>query len=240
MRVKRQMFCLRNYFLMSGSAASCGLIISKKWCFAVTGVGGGPMVPLCGGVSTITSRTGNIKTGVMPWAWLPFPYQPSGQVYGVFPRKLVGTGAAGKGFLSGKAWGSGLISLNTAGVPLPNPLISNIIMCLRNSPTLEQEAQKGPQVFVPPWQQAGYPPKQSPIPSTRLANWTATIRRKTNFVDSMAWGVKKIFRQRQRGKLCACRFVWAQQLSHQHYQPVLNNLHFLSAKTEGPSPGIFL
>ena len=86
--------------------------------------------------------------------------------------------------------------LNTAGVPLPKPLISNIIMCMRNSPTLkmfvadciwsklyptylEQEAQKGPQVFVPPWQQAGYPPKHSPIPSTRLANWMATTRRKT-------------------------------------------------------------
>ena len=27
--------------------------------------------------------------------------------------------------------------LNTAGVPLPKPLISNIIMCLRNSPTLK-------------------------------------------------------------------------------------------------------
>ena len=44
---------------------------------------------------------------------------------------------------------------------------------------LEQEAQKGPQVFFPPWQQAGYPPKHSPIPSTRVANWMATTRRKT-------------------------------------------------------------
>ena len=39
--------------------------------------------------------------------------------------------------------------LNTAGVPRPNPLMSNIIMCIRNSPTLEQEAQNGPHVFSP-------------------------------------------------------------------------------------------
>ena len=41
---------------------------------------------------------------------------------------------------------------------------------------LEQEAQKGPQVFFPPWQQAGYPPKHSPMPSTNEANCTATMR----------------------------------------------------------------
>ena len=80
--------------------------------------------------------------------------------------KLVGFGWAGNGSLSGKAWGSGLINLKTPGVPLPKPLISNIIMCIRNSPTLEQEAQKGPHVFLPPWQQAGYPPKQSPMLDT--------------------------------------------------------------------------
>lgn len=45
-----------------------------------------------------------------------------------------------------------------------------------SAPHLEQEAQKGPQVFFPPWQQAGYPPKHSPMPSTIEANCTATMR----------------------------------------------------------------
>ena len=42
-----------------------------------------------------------------------------------------------------------LLTLNTIGVPIPNPIMSNMFMCLRNSPTLEQEAQRGPQVFLP-------------------------------------------------------------------------------------------
>ena len=49
---------------------------------------------------------------------------------------------------------------------------------------LEQDAQNGPHVFLPPLQQAGYPPpKQSPIPSAwskRQASWTATIRATTS------------------------------------------------------------
>jgi hypothetical protein len=94
--------------------------------------------------------------------------------------------------LSGNAWGSGLIRPNTAGVPFPNPIISNIIMCRKNSPTLEQDAQNGPHVFLPPLQQAGYPPpKHSPIPSawsSRQASWMATTRATTSFVDSILVG----------------------------------------------------
>lgn len=78
---------------------------------------------------------------------------------------LVGNGLAGNGTLLGCAWGSGLIIRKTPGVPLPKPIMSNIIMCRKNSPTLEHEAQNGPQVFLPLLQQAGYPPpKHSPIP----------------------------------------------------------------------------
>jgi len=105
---------------------------------------------------------------------------------------LVGKGLAGKGTFPGCEWGSGLISRNTLGVPFPKPIISNIIMCRKNSPTLEQDAQKGPQVFLPPLQHAGYPPpKQSPIPSawsSRQASWTATTRATTSFVDSILVG----------------------------------------------------
>jgi len=105
---------------------------------------------------------------------------------------LVGKGFAGKGTFPGWEWGSGLISLNTPGVPFPNPIMSNIIMCRKNSPTLEQDAQNGPHVFLPPLQQAGYPPpKQSPIPSTcsrRQVSWMATTRATTSFVDSILVG----------------------------------------------------
>ena len=61
---------------------------------------------------------------------------------------------------------------------------------------LEQDAQKGPQVFFPPWQQAGYPPKQSPIPSTRLANWMATTRERTEIWNqNFRHGGKTLFRE---------------------------------------------
>ena len=43
----------------------------------------------------------------------------------------------------------GLMILKTAGVPMENPIISNIFMCFKNSMTLEHEAQNGPQLFFP-------------------------------------------------------------------------------------------
>ena len=88
---------------------------------------------------------------------------------GVLVGEGVGVRVDESGKKSDSSQSDGALSshLNTAGVPLPNPLISNIIMCIRNSPTLyrrtqikmsvkrqfpylEQEAQKGPQVFFPP------------------------------------------------------------------------------------------
>jgi len=123
---------------------------------------------------------------------------------------LVGKGWAGNGVLFGKAWGSGLISLKTSGVPLPNPLISNIIICRKNSPTLEQDAQNGPQLFLPLLQQAGYPPpKHSPIPSAwsiRQASWMATIRATTSFVDSILDGWMWEESSTETIGVCACKW----------------------------------
>ena len=45
-----------------------------------------------------------------------------------------------------------------------------------NNTNLEQEAQKGPHVFLPPWQQAGYPPKHSPMLDTNIIHCMATSR----------------------------------------------------------------
>ena len=63
--------------------------------------------------------------------------------------KLVGTGDP--------VWACppGLMILKTAGVPMENPIMSNIFMCFKNSITLEHEAQNGPQLFLPFWQHFG-------------------------------------------------------------------------------------
>ena len=63
--------------------------------------------------------------------------------------KLVGTAAP--------VWAcpAGLMIRKTPGVPMENPIISNMFICFKNSITREHEAQKGPQLFLPFWQHFG-------------------------------------------------------------------------------------
>ena len=98
--------------------------------------------------------------------------------------KLVGMG------LPGLASPWLLMSLNTAGVPIENPIMSNMFMCFKNSMTLEHEAQKGPQLFFPFSQHLGYPPpKQRPIPlATAMTNESTT----SVFKRAMFKGLKRI------------------------------------------------
>ena len=67
----------------------------------------------------------------------------------------MGKGLAGNGTgrVGPRTKGSGLMILKTPGVPIP--CIINIIMLCKNSSTLEHDAQKGPQVFLPLAQHAG-------------------------------------------------------------------------------------